>query len=312
MIIAIAAMIVGLVVLVVSADVFVAGAVALARALGMSAMLVGVVVVGFGTSLPEIVVSLLAVVEGNAGLALGNAYGSNISNIALILGATAIISPVLIPKAALKRELLLLMMVSVLAAWQIADGWLSRFDALGLFLAFALAMGISLYFGEKPEIEAEFESSLSLKQALLRVVGGLIVLIVASRLLVWGAVSIAQQFGVSDLVIGLTVVAVGTSLPELAASISAARKGETDLVVGNVLGSNLFNTALVVGISAVLQPFAVEKVVLSRDMTVMLALTASLFVLGGRKGRERCLGRAEGALLVGAFGAYTAFLIYSA
>lgn len=254
---AVLALIVGLALLVWSADRFVEGSASTARYFGMPPLLIGMVIVGFGTSAPEMVVSALAAFEGSPGIALGNAYGSNIANIALILGVTALISPIMVHSTVLRKELPILTLLTILSVALIADLDLSRLDALVLLPVFGGLMAWTIYQGLKRkddslanEIEAETsEKEMPLKRAVFWLVVGLLMLIASSRILVWGAVEIAQIFGVSDMIIGLTVVAVGTSLPELASSVIAARKGEHDIALGNVLGSNLFNTLAVVGIA---------------------------------------------------------------
>jgi cation:H+ antiporter len=315
---AIAAVVLGLALLVWSADRFVEGAVTTARHLGMPALLIGMVVVGFGTSAPEMVVSALASLQGNPGIALGNAYGSNIANIALILGLTALISPIVVHSQVLRKELPVLTAVSLLAAAQLWDGHLSRLDAVVLLGVFAALMGWSILQGLRErsdnlgvEMEQELAThAMPLPRALVWLVVGLALLIVSSRILVWGAVSIAQGLGVSDLVIGLTIVAVGTSLPELASSLIAVRKGEHDLALGNVIGSNLFNTLAVVGIAGAIHPLDVPPEVLTRDMAVMGALTLSLFVIGyGFRGRQGRINRVEGAVLLTVFLGYTGYLV---
>lgn len=309
--------ILSLVLLIWSADRFVEGSAVAARHLGMPPLLIGMVVVGFGTSAPEMVVSVLAAWQGNPGLALGNAYGSNITNIALILGLTALISPIAVHSQILRKELPVLALVTLLAAWQLRDGNLERIDALGLLLVFMALIGWSIREGLRSrtdalagEMEAELHShAMPLGRALWWLGIGLLLLIISSRGLVWGAVSIARGFGVSDLIIGLTVVAIGTSLPELASSLAAIRKGEHDLALGNVLGSNLFNTLAVVGLAGIIQPMAVPPEVLTRDMLVMGALTFSLFVLGYGFRRPGRINRVEGALLLAVFVGYTGYLI---
>lgn len=307
----------GLVLLVWSADRFVDGSAAAARHLGMPPLLIGMVVVGFGTSAPEMVVSALAAMQNNPGIALGNAYGSNITNIALILGITALISPIAVHSQVLRKELPILTVVTLLAAWQLGDGALTRFDALVLLGVFAGLMAWTIVQGMRKKTDAlgqEMEAELSgqtmpLKRALLWVGVGLLLLIASSRILVWGAVEIAHGFGVSDLIIGLTIVAVGTSLPELASSVIAARKGEHDIALGNILGSNLFNTLAVVGIAGAIRPMPVAPEVLSRDMLVMGTLTLALFIIGfGFRGPGR-INRIEGALLLACYVGYTAYLI---
>ncbi len=323
MLIALLAIAVGLVILVWSADRFVDGAAVTARHFNIPPLIIGMVIIGFGTSAPEMVVSALASWQGNPGIALGNAYGSNITNIALILGITALISPILVDSQVLRRTLPILSLVTLLAAWQLFDDFISRADALVLLGVFAGIMIWTVVQGQRDqraashdplgvEINVELDSkTLPLRKAVMWTVVGLLLLIVSSRILVWGAVNIAQGLGVSDLIIGLTVIAVGTSLPELASSVIAARKGEHDMALGNILGSNMFNTLAVVGIAGVIHPMGVGHEVLSRDMTVMVGLTLSLFVIGyGFRGPGR-INRLEGLLLVSAYVAYTGWLIYS-
>jgi cation:H+ antiporter len=312
------ALIAGLMLLVWSADRFVEGSSATARHFGMPPLLIGMVIVGFGTSAPEMVVSALASIEGNAGIALGNAYGSNIANIALILGIAAIINPIMVHSTVLRKELPILTLVTILTVVLVADLDLSRLNAVILLLVFGVLMAWTIYQGLKRETDTlakEVESgapekAMPLKRSVFWLVVGLLLLIASSRTLVWGAVEIAQIFGVSDMIIGLTIVAVGTSLPELASSVIAARKGEHDIALGNVLGSNLFNTLAVVGIAGTIHPIAVEPETLSRDMVVMGALTVSLFLIGyGFRGRQGRVNRIEGAALLLVYLGYTTWLI---
>jgi cation:H+ antiporter len=313
-----AAVLVGLALLVWSADRFVEGAAATANRLGMPPLLIGMVVIGFGTSAPEIVVSTFSALEGNPGLALGNAYGSNIANIALILGITALISPIAVHSQVLRRELPLLLAVTGLAWWLLADGGFSPFDAglqLGLF---GLLLGWSIWQGlrdrQDPLAEelADEIPTMEARVALFWLVSGLVLLVASSRLVVWGAVGIATEMGISDLVIGLTVVAIGTSLPELASSIAAARKGQHDLALGNVLGSNLFNTLLVAGIAGAIAPHQVAPELLQRDMPVLMGVTLALFFMGfGLRGRPGRINRLEGGLLMTFFVGYTGYLAAS-
>jgi cation:H+ antiporter len=309
----------GLALLVWSADRFVEGSASTARHFGMPPLLIGMVVIGFGTSAPEMVVSAISASQGNPGIALGNAYGSNITNIALILGLTAMISPIAVHSQVLRKELPILAGMTALAAWQLWDGEITRGDALVLLGVFAGLMAWTIWQGMRKqadtlgrEMEQELKvQAMPLRRAMTWLVVGLLLLIASSRILVWGAVEIAHSFGVSDLIIGLTIVAVGTSLPELASSVIAARKGEHDLALGNILGSNLFNTLAVVGIAGTIHPLAVGPDVFSRDMLVMAALTLSLFVIGyGFRGPGR-INRFEGAALLACYIGYTAYLINS-
>jgi cation:H+ antiporter len=310
----------GLVLLVWSADRFVEGSAAAARKFGIPPLLIGMVIVGFGTSAPELVVSFLASYQGNAGIALGNAYGSNITNIALILGLTALVSPIAVHSQVLRKELPILMAITALAGWQVWDGEITRFDALVLLAVFGGLMIWTVRQGMQKQTDAlgvEMEQELnvhamSIPRAIFWVVIGLIFLIVSSRILVWAAVQLAHLFGIDDLLIGLTIVAVGTSLPELASSLIAARKGEHDIALGNILGSNLFNTLAVVGLAGIVHPLKADPAVFSRDIMVMAGLTASLFVFGyGFRGTGR-LNRVEGGVLLLSYLGYTAWLVVSA
>lgn len=324
MLLAIVAVIVGLAVLVWSADKFVDGAVGVAEFCGMSTLLIGMVVVGFGTSAPELTVSAISAAQGNPELALGNAYGSNIANIALILGATALISPILMQRSVLRGDLPILLAVSVLSIILVWDGSVARWNGILLLAVFAAAMAYSIH-RELKKAKLEKSESLSgnadsaepkkvsLGKSIFWLVLGLVLLVVSSRALVWGAVEIARTLGVSDLLIGLTIVAVGTSLPELASSIAAARKGENDIALGNIIGSNLFNTLAVVGLAATISPMdEIEKAVTYRDMPLMIALTVALIVLGYRRKGDGRLNRIAGAILLAVYVGYLALLIFQA
>lgn len=316
----IAAIVVGLAILVWSADKFIDGAAAVARHFSLPPLLIGVVIIGFGTSAPEMAVSVLSAMEGSPGLALGNAYGSNIANIALILGLTAIISPVVVQSGILRQELPVLTAVTALTVILLWDLSVSRADALVLLLVFAVLMAWSVRQGMKTpttdplatETEESLEPGMPIQKAYIWLAIGLVLLIASSRMLVWGAVSIAQAFGVSELVIGLTVVAVGTSLPELASCIAAARKNEHDLAMGNILGSNLFNTLAVVGLAGVIHPMSLSIEILHRDLLVMSALTLVIFLLGRQhSGKPGIIHRWEGGVLVASFVAYTLWVLVS-
>lgn len=317
---AVIAVILGLVLLVWSADKFIDGASATASHFGMPPLLVGMVIVGFGTSAPEIVVSVMAAIDGNPGLALGNAYGSNIANIALILGVTVLIQPIMVHSAVVRKELPLLLLVTGICIFQIFDGVLSQNDAIIMLLMLVLYMGWTIWQGMRNQSDVlshEFDHQLQekevpLKTSIFQLIFGLIVLVISSRLLVWGAVEIAQAFGVSELIIGLTVVAVGTSLPELASSIAAARKGELDIAIGNVIGSNMFNTLAVVGLAGVIHPTIVPPEVLQRDMVVMGTLTLSLLLFTLSFNGQGRIGRVKGSIWLVSFVAYTCYLINTA
>jgi cation:H+ antiporter len=321
MLLSIFAIVIGLAILVWSADLFVDGAAAVAYNLGMSTLLVGMIVIGFGTSAPEMSVSVLSAMQGNPGIALGNAYGSNITNIALILGITALISPVIIRSQVLRNELPILLGITFLAYFHLRDGQITRFEGIvELVVLLVVFTWMTLFSRSKAEkgdaLEVELADELERMKPIKAwcfLIVGLVLLVVSSRMLVWGSVNIAQSLGVSDLIIGLTVVAIGTSLPELASSIAAARKGEHDLAVGNVIGSNLFNTLAVVGLAGTIYPMQVPAEVLSRDWLVMVALTILLFALGyNRKEKgEKSINRFGGGFLVAIYIAYTLYLIAS-
>lgn len=320
MMLSVLAICIGLVVLLWSADRFVDGAAVMARHYGMPPLLIGMLIIGFGTSAPEIVVSGLASLQGNPGLALGNGFGSNIANIALILGFTAVLSPIAVHSQVLKKELPLLVVATLVVGYLMLDLEISRFDGWLMLLVFVLIIGFAIYQALRKtnddgfivEVEAELvEKEMPISKAIIWVVFGLILLTVSSRFLVWGAINVAEFFNVSDLVIGLTVIALGTSLPELAASISAVRKNEHDLAIGNVIGSNLFNTLVVIGLAGAIHPMQIESFVLYRDWIVMFTLTLSLFILGyGVLGRRR-INRIEGGLLLIVYFLYGFYLYIS-
>lgn len=312
------ALIAGLVLLLLSADRFVEGAVTVARYGRMPPLVIGMVVVGFGTSLPEMLVSVLASAQGSGGIALGNAYGSNIVNIGLILGISALINPLRVQSGVLKKELPLLMLVTGISIPLLLDMFLTRWEALVLLALFAVFLYWTLRQGfthpqdalaEETAVETGAGTN-SLRQGIFWLVAGLLVLVASSRLLVWSATVIARQMGLSEMIIGLTVVAMGTSLPEFASSVAAARKGEHDIALGNVIGSNMFNTLAVIGLSGIIRPIGAEAGFLGRDMLVMGFLTLSLFLFGyGFGGRQGRINRFEGLLLVGVYAGYLAWLI---
>lgn len=317
------AIVVGLAVLVWSADKFVDGASGLAHHLGVPTLLIGILIIGFGTSAPEIVVSIISASQGNPGLALGNAYGSNIVNIALVLGLTAVLTPIAIQSQVVRKELPVLLGVTAVAVLLLLNGLMGIFEGVVLLSLLAVLVGYSIWqakSGKDDRIVAEVEQELAenvmtRKQAMFWIGLGLLLLIVSSRFLVWGAVGVAKEFGVSDLIIGLTVVAIGTSLPELVSSIAAARKGEHDLILGNIIGSNVFNTLAVVGIAALIYPLSVAADVLTRDIPVMVFLTFLLFMMCWRfklNQDGKHISRAEGGGLLLIYTGYTFWLVQSA
>ncbi len=314
MLLSILAILAGFALLVWSSDVFVDGASAIARLLGVSPLIIGITIVGFGTSAPEMLISTFAALDGAPALAIGNAIGSNVANIALVLGATAVVSIVTIESRLLKLELPLLFGAMALGYFVISDGVLNRLDAIWLFTTLFVILGWlvrdAMTGRNNPQQagHAELEESqkqLNTTQAILYFIAGLTVLLLSSKMLVWGATNVATHFGVSELIIGLTIVAIGTSLPELAASISSARKGEADLAIGNVIGSNLFNILAVMAIPGLISVTKVPAAALSRDYPVMMVLTAIMIVMAFRFGRDKAtIGRVAG------IGFLTAFCVY--
>lgn len=312
---AIVAVIIGLAVLVWSADTFIDGATSLAVRFNMPSFLIGVVILGVGTSAPEMVVSALSALAGSPSLALGNAYGSNIINITLVLGVTALISPILIRGNVIRHDMMLLLAVTALAAYQLVDGHLSFADGVILIVALIAVLLIQIFLSlrNNTDIEVEADKNVNVLKAFGTLVLGLALLIASSRAIVWGAVELATLWGMSELLIGLTIVAIGTSLPELVASVAAARRGEHDMALGNVIGSNLFNTLGVVGLAAVIQPMNVEPQILSRDMLMVGLATILLFILSivafKNKGQLRYM---SGIILVLSFVGYSVWLGLSA
>jgi cation:H+ antiporter len=325
MLLSIAAVIVGIILLIWSADRFVDGASGLARNMGLAPLLVGMLVVGFGTSAPEMLVSSVAALQGNGSLGIGNAIGSNITNIALVLGVTAIITKLPVQSRIVKIELPLVLGSGVLAYILLFNQYLSRIDGIILFTTLILVMtyltrlSMRLYrespTNDEPlvsNVYDELPPEMPLKSAIIWTMIGLVLLITSSNVLVWGAVNIAQAFGVSDLIIGLTIIAIGTSLPELAASITSAKKGETDLAVGNVVGSNLFNTLGVIALPGLLHPDTLPPEALTRDFPIMLGTTLLLLIFGIGCWHRYVLNRWKGFVLLGIFIAYEILLYFQA
>ena len=318
MILSIAAIIIGLALLVWSADHFVEGASVTARNLGVSTLIIGITVIGFGTSAPEILISLFSVFDNTPDLAIGNALGSNIANIGLILGATSLVIPLTFNSKLVKREFPILLLATALMTWTLWDTRLDLFDGVLLLLFLAGALTYLIRFSKtdrddtiSAEIEQEIPQDMSTKKAVTWTVVGLLILVGSSKILVWGAVNIATELGISELIIGLTIVALGTSLPELAAAIAGARKGEPELVMGNVIGSNLFNSLAVIGLPSVMTDFAISPTAIARDLPVMLALTALLYLLSQFPKNSCCMiTRLKGFTLLLAFVLYQCLLYY--
>ncbi len=303
-----------------SADRFVAGASAIALILDISPLIIGLTIVSIGTSAPEIIVSAIAAWQGNSGLAVGNAVGSNIFNTGLILGVTALIVPLNVHSSIIRRELPVLLLVMGFSWLLLLDGMLGRMDGVLLLAGMAAMLGWITWLGLKTqatpdpmvkEFAVEMPRGIGLGRALLLLATGAVVLLASSRLLVWGAVSVAHGLGVSDLVIGLTIVALGTSLPELAASVTSAIKGEHDIAIGNVIGSNIFNLLAVLGLPGLIHPIGIDPIFLNRDYPVMLGLTLMLYAMASGIRRPGRLNRAEGALLVLAFVGYQTLLYFT-
>lgn len=309
-----AAIILGIAVLVIGADRFVAGAAAVARHFGLPPLLIGIVVVGFGTSAPEMLVSATGSWRGATGIALGNAYGSNITNILLILGLCAAIRPMKVTRDAIRRELPALLFVTAVTFALLWDRTVSRLDAIVMLAVFVCCIGLSIRQSLARPAEAAAPEEIpagrmSPGMAAFWIVAGLGLMLASSEFLVWGAVSVARHFGVSDLVIGLTIVAIGTSLPELASSAAASLRGEDDLAVGNIIGSNIFNSMMVVGLAGVINPLRAEPALLSRDLPVMAGATVLLYIFCRFRPSAGLISRIEGIIFLALYVAYTAYLI---
>tara|TARA_R110001583_G_scaffold6499_1_gene32793 strand:- start:13009 stop:13998 length:990 start_codon:yes stop_codon:yes gene_type:complete len=311
------AILIGFVLLIWSADKFVLGASNTARSFSISPLIVGVVIVGLGTSAPEMLVSAMAAADGNTGLSIGNAIGSNITNIGLMLGVTALFYPLHIHSKLLKREMPVLLAIIALSYFMLWDRDLSFINGLILIILMFLMLTFTVWEAKShtddslsQEILDELPEQVSKGEAIKWLLIGILVLIASSRILVWGAVEIAEYFQVSDLIIGLTIVAIGTSLPELAATIAAARKKEYDLALGNIIGSNIFNILGVMALPGLIHPGTFDSAVLTRDYPVMLSLTVALliFSIAWRKGKTGVLARFEGALLLVGYIAYMFWL----
>lgn len=313
------AILAGLIILVWSADKFVLGAAATAKQLGMSPLLIGMTIVSLGTSAPEIFVSATASLQGSGVLAIGNAIGSNIANMGLVLGITALIAPLPIQAKMLKKEIPILFVVTLIAGFALLNLNIDLMDSILMFICLAITI-VWLFRGTEDqqgivgmdEEEAEELNAMSRGKAIFWLVVGLIALMFSAQILVWGAVEVARNFGISELIIGLTIIAIGTSLPELAASVASALKGHHDIAIGNVVGSNIFNLLAVMPIPGLIATTEVTPEVLYRDYGTMLLIT--LFLIGfvymfranGRVGR-----RAGGLLLLGYF-SYLGLLMYQA
>jgi cation:H+ antiporter len=307
----------GLVLLIWGADRFVHGAAAAARNLGVPPLMIGLTVVAFATSAPEILVSVVAALQGEPGLAFGNAIGSNIVNIGLVLGMTAMIRPIRLESATLRREMPALLAVSLLTVSLFLDTFLSRIDGIVMLTGLVIVMVWLARLGMRSaandpiamDYEAEIPSDVSMKMAFVWLIVGLGTLLIGAELLVDGAIGIAKMLGVSEVVIGITIVAFGTSLPELAVSLASALKGEYGLAIGNIVGSNIFNLLAVIGVAATIEPAALAPSVLSLHIFVMVAFTLVLFAMTYDYDGKAQLSRLEGLALFIAFVAYDGYVV---
>jgi len=307
----------GLILLIWGADRFVHGAAATARNLGVAPLMIGLTVVAFATSAPEILVSIDASVRGQPGLAYGNAIGSNIANIGLVLGTVAIIRPIQLRSATLRREMPALLAVSLLTVSLFLDSYLSRIDGIVMMTGLVIVMIWLARLGMrtapsdpiKRDYEAEIPEDVAMKTAIIWLLIGLGTLLLGAHLLVDGSLSIAHALGVSEVVIGILLVALGTSLPELAVSLVSALKGEYGLAIGNIVGSNIFNLLAVIGVAAVIAPSPMAPSVLSLHIFVMVAFTLVLFAMTYDYDGKSELSRIEGIALLTAFIAYDTYVV---
>jgi len=307
----------GLVLLIWGADRFVHGAAATARNLGVAPLMIGLTVVAFATSAPEVLVSIDAAIRNQPGLAYGNAIGSNIVNIGLVLGAVAVIRPIQLRSATLRREMPALLAVSLLTVSLFLDSYLSRVDGIVMLTGLVIVMIWLARLGMRSapsdpivqDYEAEIPGDVSMPIAITWLIVGLGTLLLGAHLLVGGSLDIARTFGVSEVVIGILLVAFGTSLPELAVSLVSAMKGEYGLAIGNIVGSNIFNLLAVIGIAAVIAPSPMAPSVLSLHIFVMVAFTLVLFAMTYDYDGKSELSRIEGAALLVAFVAYDTYVV---
>ena len=310
-------MVAGLVLLILGAERFVHGAAATARNFGIAPLLIGLTVVAFATSAPEVLVSVVAASRGEPGLAIGNAIGSNIVNIGLVLGMTAIVRPIKLESATLRREMPALLAVTLLTVSLFLDARLTHIDGYVMLTGLVIVMIWLARLGSrsaandpiKKDFEAEIPDDVSMKSAVLWVVVGLGTLLLGAQWLVTGAIGIAHTLGVSEVVIGITIVAFGTSLPELAVSLISVLKGEYGLAIGNIVGSNIFNLLAVIGIAAAIEPMTLHPSVLSLHIFVMVAFTLVLFAMTYDYDGKARLSRLEGVALLAAFIAYDSYVI---
>ena len=308
MTLAITAIIVGLIIISWSADKFVSGAAAAAKQWQMPPLIIGLTIVSIGTSSPEILVSIVSASQGHGEISVGNAVGSNIANIALVLGVSALVSPIMFSRARIRKEIMWLLWSTFAAGLCLMNKYLGLFDSLFLLglLVLIICILIRKQKNHPEEVEVQDLPDLSRQSLWVNLFGGLLLLLASSQMLVWGAVRLAELLGVSELVIGLTIVAIGTSLPELAASVVSALRSQHDIALGNIAGSNIFNLLAVLAIPGLISPGPVDDTVWTRDYPVMLGLTVLLaLVIFTRKS----IGRLTGALFLGSYILYCV-LIY--
>ena len=310
--------VVGLTLLIWGADRFVHGAAAMARNLGVAPLMIGLTVVSFATSAPEILVSVVAALRGESDLAVGNAIGSNIANIGLVLGAVALIRPIELKSATLRREMPALLAVSLLTVALFLDSALNRIDGFvlltGLIIVIIWLVRLGLRSSATDPLQADFDAEIprdiKMWVAAMWLLVGLVILLIGAELLVGGAIAIAREIGVSEVVIGITLVALATSLPELAVSAVSAIKGEYGLAIGNIVGSNIFNLLAVIGVAAAIQPAVLPPTVLSLHIFVMVAFTLVLFAMTYEYDGRGAISRFEGLMLVGAYLAFTTYVVF--
>ena len=314
----IVAIVAGFAILIWGADRFIDGAANIATNFGISPLIVGLTIVGFGTSAPEMLVSALASFDGVPALGIGNALGSNIANIGLVLGITILVSPLTVHSDILKREFPFLAFIMGLALLLMWDQHLGYLDGLILFSGFIITLFGMAYLAVQSSkddpLEVEFEEEFSdpkmtTPQSIISFTIGLTALLIGSKSLVWGATGVATLFGISDLIIGLTIVAIGTSLPELAASVISALKNQHDIAVGNIIGSNKFNILAVLAMPGLIHPSQLDPNILQRDIPVMMALFAMLYLFA-RIGKNGKLNRFAGSFLLVSYIAYNVLLAY--
>ena len=307
----------GLVLLIWGTDRFVHGAASAARNFGVPPLLIGLTIVAFATSAPEILVSIVAAMRGEPGLAVGNAIGSNIVNVGLVLGCVAIVRPIQLRSATLRREMPALLAVTLLTVSLFLDSKLSRVDGLVMLTGLVIVMIWLTRLGVrsapsdpiKQDFEAEIPSDVRTPLAIFWLLVGIVTLLFGARLLVDGSIEIARLLGVSEVVIGILLVAFGTSLPELAVSLVSAMKGEYGLAIGNIVGSNIFNLLAVLGAASIIAPLQLAPIVLSLHVFVMVAFTLVLFAMTYDYDGKNELSRIEGLALLVAFIAYDSYVV---